>query len=164
MTDEIRPATLADLPAIREVLVTTWHATYDPIDGPEAVTRITDVWHAPDALRAQLNQPDSCFLVAETVNGHIVATSLARLGPDGNVNLSRLYILPDFQRGGLGSRMLAATLKPFASAKLVALEVAPENASAIAFYERHGFKQADHTQNCGKPGSGSAALIFHKTL
>jgi ribosomal protein S18 acetylase RimI-like enzyme len=164
MTIEIRPATLADLPAIRDVLVTTWHATYDHIDGPEAVTRITDVWHALDVLRPQIEQPGSCFLVATTAAGDIIATSLALLRPDGTVSLSRLYILPEFQRGGLGSRLLAATLAPFAAAKTVTLEVAPENASAIAFYERHGFTHVAATQNCGKPGSGLAALIYQKVL
>jgi ribosomal protein S18 acetylase RimI-like enzyme len=161
----IRPSTLADIPAIRDVLVTTWHATYDHIDSPEAVTRITDVWHAVDVLQRQVDQPGGCFLLAETDTGQVVATSLAILQPDTTtVMLARIYILPTHQRGGLGSRLLQATLAPFAGAKLITLEVAAENTSAITFYERHGFHHVAQTQECGSPGSGIAALIYHKIL
>jgi ribosomal protein S18 acetylase RimI-like enzyme len=165
MTTTIRPATLADIPAIRDVLVATWHATYDHIDGPEAVTRITDVWHAVEVLQRQVDQPGSCFLLAETDRGQVVATSLAILQRDPTtVTLSRIYILPTRQRGGLGTRLLQATLTPFTGAKLVTLEVAPENTAAIAFYERHGFEHVSQTRNCGNPGSGIAALIYQKVL
>jgi ribosomal protein S18 acetylase RimI-like enzyme len=165
MTITIRSASRADIPAIRAVLVTTWHATYDHIDGPEAVTRITDVWHAPDLLQRPVGQPGSSFLLAATDTGQVVATSLAILQPDAaTVVLARIYILPTFQRGGLGTRLLRQTLAPFAGAKRVTLEVAPENAAAIAFYERHGFNYAAQTQNCGNPGSGIAALVYQKVL
>jgi ribosomal protein S18 acetylase RimI-like enzyme len=165
MNTTIRRAALADLPAIRDVLVTTWHATYDHIDGPEAVTRITDAWHALPVLEHQLNQPRSCFLLAATAGGQVVATSLASLQSDATtVALSRIYILPDQQRAGLGTRLLRETLAPFAGATLVTLEVAPENLAAIAFYERQGFRHAARTQNCGNPASGIAALIYQKNL
>ena len=161
----IRTATRADVPAIKHVLATTWHATYDAIDGPEAVARITDVWHAESVLEGQLDQPGSCFLVAETGTVGIVGTALARR-PMGaaTVELSRLYILPAYQGAGLGRRLLAAALAPFAGARSVTLEVAPENAGAIAFYVRQGFVPAGRTQNCGQPGSGLAAAIYRKNL
>jgi ribosomal protein S18 acetylase RimI-like enzyme len=165
MTITIRPATLADIPAIRDCLVTTWHATYDHIDGPEAVTRITNVWHAAAVPQRQLNQPGSCFLLAQTTEGQVVATSLAILRPDSTtVVLSRIYILPDHQRDGLGSRLLQGTLAPFADAKLITLEVAVENTSAIAFYLRHGLHRVLETQNGGNSASGIAALIYQKVL
>jgi ribosomal protein S18 acetylase RimI-like enzyme len=165
MTITIRPVTLADIPAVRNVLVTTWHATYDHIDGPEAVTRITGVWHAVEVLQRQLNQPGSCYLLAETETGQVVATSLANLQPDSTtVALSRLYVLPDYQHDGLGSRLLRETLMPFAVAQLITLEVAPENTAAIAFYERHGFHRVSETHHCGNSASGIAALIYQKVL
>ena len=160
---DIRAATPEDLVAIREVLVTTWHATYDHVDGSEAVTRITDVWHALDVLRRQLDQPASCCLVSTTAAGEIIATSFALLQGD-TINLSRIYILPEHQRRGLGAKILAASLDALPGATRITLEVSPENASAIAFYERHGFALVARTQNCGKPGSGLAALIYQKQL
>jgi ribosomal protein S18 acetylase RimI-like enzyme len=165
----IRPATAYDLPAVRDVLVATWHASYDHIFGAADVTAITDVWHALPALARDAGRPGVEFLVAQTPEHAIVATSLARLtqpgGADGvTVTLSRFYILPEHQRTGLGARLLAATLAPFASAKLVTLEVDPQNAPAIAFYQRHGFRRAPATQNCGAPSPGSATLTYQRAL
>lgn len=68
-TYKIREAAPENLSSIRDILVTTWHATYDHIDGPDAVTRITNLWHAVDVLRSQLNQPHSCSLVATDASG-----------------------------------------------------------------------------------------------
>jgi ribosomal protein S18 acetylase RimI-like enzyme len=59
---------------------------------------------------------------------------------------------------------LQVTLASFATARRVQLEVAPQNARAIAFYRAQGYSQVSTTQNCGEPGSGLAALIFEKTL
>jgi ribosomal protein S18 acetylase RimI-like enzyme len=163
---DIRPATADDLTAVRAVLVTTWHDTYDAIDGPEAVTRITNIWHSIAALQTQLAKPGISFLVATARDtGAVVATSLASLSPDeGAVTVSRLYILPALQRSGLGQHLLKATLAGFPQATRVSLEVAPQNARAIAFYRAQGFHQVSTTQNCGEPGSGLAALIYEKTL
>ena len=47
----VRSAGERDLAAVRELLVETWHATYDPIYGAERVTAITDRL-AFDALAA----------------------------------------------------------------------------------------------------------------
>ena len=41
----IRVVTPRDIPAIRDLLVAAWHATYDSIFGSEKVTEITDSWH-----------------------------------------------------------------------------------------------------------------------
>ena len=38
----VRTASARDLPAIRALLVATWHDTYDGIYGVERVTAITD--------------------------------------------------------------------------------------------------------------------------
>ena len=60
----VRTASQRDLQAVRDLLVETWHATYDAIYGPERVTAITDDWHSLPSLRRLLDQPGSEFLVA----------------------------------------------------------------------------------------------------
>jgi hypothetical protein len=40
----VRTAGERDLAAVRDLLVETWHATYDSIYGAERVTEITDEW------------------------------------------------------------------------------------------------------------------------
>ena len=108
----IRPVTQADLAAVRHVLVTTWHATYDAILGNQQVEAITAAWHCMEALEQQRLAPGLSFLVAE-VDRRVVATASARSGTDGRISLSRLYVLPEMQGRGIGRQLLAAGLAAF---------------------------------------------------
>ncbi len=60
----IRDAEAADLPAVRALLVETWHATYDGIYGWQRVAEITNAWHSLENLGAQLGRENGAFLVA----------------------------------------------------------------------------------------------------
>ena len=88
MTPDIRPATLADIPALREMLVATWHATYDATLGVEKVNAIAASWHSLEKLgaecaAAQANPKADALLVAEA-GGRIVGTASAHFLPDPN--------------------------------------------------------------------------------
>jgi GNAT superfamily N-acetyltransferase len=144
----IRDVAERDIPAVREVLVTTWHATYDSIFGPGKVAEVVASWHSVPRLTAQLGQEGAPFLLAER-QGRAVATSLASTGEDGAVCLNRLYVLPGEQGSGVGRRLLDATLARFPGAERVWLEVEPRNAGAIAFYERQGFRSEAPQSSCG---------------
>jgi ribosomal protein S18 acetylase RimI-like enzyme len=157
----IRPVTPADLTAVRYVLVTTWHATYDVILGEEQVEAITAAWHSTEALEQKRVTPGGSFLLAET-DGRILATAFARPGADGRVTLSLLYVLPEMQRRGIGRKLLAASLAAFPQARTIQLEVEPRNVHAIAFYERAGFRVVDEGGNCGGCGSGIRHLVMEK--
>jgi hypothetical protein len=61
MTVEIRKACAADLSAVRELLIETWHATYDAIHGAEEVTEITNRWHAIEILALHLERTGAAF-------------------------------------------------------------------------------------------------------
>ena len=47
----IRSATKDDLATVRELLVETWHATYDDVYGVEKVNAVTNRYHSLDALK-----------------------------------------------------------------------------------------------------------------
>jgi ribosomal protein S18 acetylase RimI-like enzyme len=159
----IRFVTQSDLAAVRHVLVTTWHATYDAILGNQQVEAITAAWHSMEALEQQRLAPGSSFLVAE-VDGRVVATASARSAADGRIMLSRLYVLPELQRRGIGRQLLAASLAAFPQARTIQLEVEPRNVHAIAFYERAGFRVVDEGDDCGGCGSGIRHLVMEKRL
>ena len=160
----IRACTEVDLPAVRALLRTTWHATYDAIYGPEKVHEISDRWHALAALRRGLNIPRSAFLVADD-DGQIVATSLAFTGPDGQcIRLSRLYVRPDAQRRGLGRALLAASIDAFPAARRIVLEVEPENLQAVTFYQSEGFSITGQGDGCGGQVADYPHLLMSKTL
>jgi ribosomal protein S18 acetylase RimI-like enzyme len=151
-----------DLSQVRELLVRTWHATYDAIYGPAKVTEITDRWHAIDQLQRQLRAPLSLFLVAEE-GGSLIGTSKASGKADGGLRLDRLYVDPAAQGQGVGSMLLAATLDAYPFAKSIELEVEPKNHGALDFYRRRGFDVAGAVGDCGGD-SGVAARTMRRYL
>lgn len=134
----IRDAEAADVPAVRALLVETWHATYDGIYGWRRVAEITNAWHSLENLRGQLGRDEGVFLVA-LVGEEVIATASARLERDGAALLTRLYVLPTWQGVGIGRTLLQVALARFPKAPVARLEVESQNEPAIAFYERMGF-------------------------
>ncbi|HYF56846.1 MAG TPA: GNAT family N-acetyltransferase [Salinarimonas sp.] len=143
----LRPAAPADLPAVRDLLTETWHATYDAIHGAAKVAEVTAAWHSVEALERSLHAPGAVFLVAER-DGVLVGTSLAAPDGEGGACLRRLYVRPGAQGTGVGRCLLDATLAPFREVPAW-LEVEPGNARAVAFYERHGFAREPGQGACG---------------
>jgi len=147
---------------VRELLVETWHATYDRLYGPEKVTQITNSWHSLEALGRKLGRPNSEFLVADDgkrLHGMAFATCAAKI-----ITLHQLYVLPGSHRRGIGQALLDEALQCFDDATAVRLEVDPGNEKAIAFYVTNGFIETGRTENCGSGQSGIPALIFERKL
>jgi len=134
----IRKAEIDDLPAVRDVLIATWHDTYDRIYGIDDVTFLTERWHSAPALARNLRAPQGCFLVAEQA-GEVMATAFADRRGDV-VFLHRLYVLPAFQGQGVGRALLQAVTDAYSGATSMRLEVEPANVAASAFYFAQGFR------------------------
>lgn len=158
----VRTASARDLPAIRALLVATWHDTYDAIYGADRVTAITDEWHSLAALEARLSAPGSEFLVADDgarIGGVAFATAAGE-----TVMLHQLYVLPELQGRGIGGLLLDEIESCFPEAGRVRLEVAEENAKAIAFYLAQGFAEVGRTADCAGGGCGIPALIYERPI
>lgn len=136
---QIRPAGREDLGAVRDLLVETWHDTYDRLIGAKKVAEITDSWHSIEALGRQLDIPGLCFLVAEE-NGTAVGHVLADPRRPPTLLISRLYVRPSAQRRGIGRRLIAEAVARHPEASELFLEVEAENAKGIGFYRREGFE------------------------
>jgi ribosomal protein S18 acetylase RimI-like enzyme len=135
----IRPAIPEDAGGTRRVLVETWQDTYDSLLGPERVREITGRWHAVEALTEQIGSPDASFLAAEH-SGRLIGHAFAREPQPGVLFLSRLYVLPAWQRRGVGTRLLRAVVERHPGAARMRLNVEVENGKGVAFYRRHEFK------------------------
>ena len=158
----VRTASERDLKAVRDLLVETWHATYDAIYGVERVAAITDDWHSLASLGRRLAQPNSEFLVADD-GKEIGGMAYAVADVDGkSVTLSQLYVLPRFQGRGIGGMLLDEVLDSFPDATVLRLEVDEQNAAAIGFYRAQGFAECGRTANCGADQSGIPALLFER--
>ena len=88
----IRSATVADVPAIREVLLVTWRDTYSAFVPLEVIEPTTAVWHAPDVLTAELAREITFTAVSEDKSG-IVGMVTAHLRREV-VKVARLYVRP----------------------------------------------------------------------
>lgn len=160
----IRTAGPRDLPAIRALLVETWHDTYDAIYGRDRVTAITDDWHSIESLKAQLEKPHSEFVVADD-GSEICGVAFASTLDDGKtVMLHQLYVRPSQQGRGVGGLLLDEIDSAFPDAERVRLEVEEANAKAVAFYTAQGFSQVGRTANCGKEQSGIPALVYERPI
>lgn len=158
----VRTAGERDLPAVRALLVETWHDTYDAIYGSERVTEITDEWHSLAALKRRLARPNAEFLVADD-GKQLGGVAYAEAEPDGkSVKLRQLYVRPAFQGRGIGGMLLDEIIESFFDATRFILEVEEANAKALGFYGAQGFVQVGTTQNCGVQNSGIPALVLER--
>ncbi|MCB1420423.1 MAG: GNAT family N-acetyltransferase [Notoacmeibacter sp.] len=159
----IRTVDRDDLEEIRDLLVKTWHATYDGIYGADRVNAINNDWHSVKALQKRLSKPYSEFVIADD-GEEILGVAFASMGEgdDRVAYLHQLYVNPDAQGRGAGKALLIEMESAFPMAARMRLEVEEANAKAIAFYESNGYRMVDRTDNCGSRDSGIPALIFEK--
>jgi len=161
----VRTASERDLAKVSALLVKTWHATYDSLYGVDKVAELTARWHSVPALKAKLTRKDAEFVVAD--NGRDIGgmgyAAMSETHKKGAV-LHQLYVLPKFQKQGIGRDMFAELETCFPDAEFMQLEVEPQNAAALAFYEAHGFVKIGETANCGDGQSGIPAILMEKPL
>lgn len=154
----VRTASTRDLPAVRALLIATWHDTYDAIYGSERVDEITDEWHSIPALEARLSRPQSEFLVADD-GKQIGGMAFAAVADGGaTVELHQLYVLPEFQGRGIGGLLLDEIESCFPEANRVRLDVDDKNLKAIAFYVAQGFVEAGKNT----AGAGGAPSVMYE--
>lgn len=161
----VRTASERDLAKVSALLGETWHATYDALYGAAKVDELTGKWHSVPALKARLARRDAEFVVADNGRdiggmGYAAMSETLKKG----VVLHQLYVHPSFQRQGIGREMFAELETCFPDAEFMQLEVEPQNAAALSFYEAHGFRKIGETANCGDGQSGIAAIIMEKPL
>lgn len=160
----VRTVSDRDIETVRDLLVATWHDTYDTIYGVERVNEITDNWHSIASLKARLQRPQAEFLVADdgkTIGGMAFATA----DPETKtVMLHQLYVRPGLQGQGIGAMLLDEIESCFPDADKVRLEVEEANEKAVAFYLHQGFAKVGKTADCGQAGSGIPAAIFERPI
>lgn len=165
----LRPATPADIPALRALLVETWHKTYDPIFGAEKVTEITGRWHSEARLAEQIGAAAAAphrerQWVAEEAGRLLATIAVHALAPE-KLEIGRLYVLPSAQGRGIGEKLMLAVLAQFPEARTARLDVEPGNAQAIRFYTRFGFRVARAGSACGgDQAAGIAHLVMEAAL
>ncbi|MBX4895463.1 GNAT family N-acetyltransferase [Rhizobium bangladeshense] len=161
----VRTAGERDLEKVRALLVESFHATYDDLHGKTKVDHLIAHLFTPAALKARLGRRDAEFLVAD--NGrNIGGVGFAAMSQvlTKTVMLHLLYVSPSLKRQGIGRDIFAELETCFPDAEIMRLEVEPQNAAAIAFYQTHGFIEVGRNENNAAGQSGIPSLIFEKPL
>ncbi|ARM88249.1 GCN5-related N-acetyltransferase protein [Rhizobium sp. CIAT894] len=161
----VRTAGERDLEKVRALLVESFHATYDGLHGKAKVDELIAHLFTPAALKARLVRRDAEFLVADdgrTIGGMGYAAMSQALTK--TVMLHLLYVSPALQRQGIGRDLFAELETCFPDAEIMRLEVEPQNAAAIAFYQVHGFSEVGRNENNAPGQSGIPSLILEKPL
>ena len=132
----IRDARREDLPGIQHVVRTTWDYAYRETIPEEVRKGFVERAYSRASLERRIG--DDVFLVA-IVDEEILGFADFRLASPDEVELAAIYVLPEAQGSGLGTRLLETGIRGFPSATKITLHVERENASARHFYERRGF-------------------------
>ena len=136
---EVREMDVGDLGAVQEVARITWAETYRGIIPDDELTSFVERAYSEESLKHRMET--GVFLVA-VLGGEVVgfADFDPEPGKSGEVELAAIYVLPEMQGRGVGTRLLEAGTGRFASARSFVLRVARDNLGGRRFYEARGFR------------------------
>ena len=127
-----------DLRAVQEVARITWAETYRGIIPEHERTSFVERAYSEEPLKQRMEA--GVFLVAELGDEVVGFADFDQdPGKPGEVELAAIYVLPEMQGRGVGTRLLEAGIRRFDSAGLLILRVARDNLGGRRFYEARGF-------------------------
>ena len=154
----IRPATRADTGAIARVARETWHVTYAHSIAPHNMRQLLERSYAVDALVEAIEAEHNWFYVAAYARKVVGFAQFLRRA-DGQGELARIYVLPGYQRRGIGRALLSAGAGAMADSgiSLCYVSVETDNAHAIVFYRTFGFRR--HREHASFLGDQIVRLV-----
>lgn len=133
---DLRPATDAD----RDFAFQVWKAAM------QQYVEATWGWNEASQLQRQQEEFDVATYQIVKIAGQSAGTLITKHHPD-HLYLSGLYLLPEHQRQGIGSQVLASLLaEARVQDKIIRLRVLKQNSQAQRLYERMGFVVTDETE------------------
>ena len=143
----IVPATPEDARGVAEVFYKTWLATYPNEEAGITTDDIEDRYKgafteeglAKRAERIAHPPENAAFLVARE-GDKIIGVCNVMIHPEKN-QLQAIYVLPEYQKRGVGQLLWEEAQSHFDAAKDTTVEVATFNEKAINFYKKLGFEE-----------------------
>ncbi len=130
-----RDAVTADVPALAELHVTTWNATYNTTRGPTVETRARQ-WNQ---VFANENRRDF-VLVLEDRTGRLIGFTWGKPHQgEFEGELSKIYLRWEYHGLGLGRRMMSETARRFLARDIHSFILHAERSNpTLGFYDRMG--------------------------
>jgi ribosomal protein S18 acetylase RimI-like enzyme len=134
-----------DAEEIQQVFYKTWLQTYPNKELGITEADIHEIFREKftkeslDLRKQQIieKNPNRIFLVAK--NGERVVGLVSGHRKEKFNQIQAIYILPEFQRKGIGHKLLQKCLDFFNASQDIIVHVATYNQKAISFYEKYGF-------------------------
>ncbi|UTR10674.1 GNAT family N-acetyltransferase [Evansella sp. LMS18] len=132
----IRKAVPKDIPSIRKVAQISWNNTYEGLIPHDIQNEFIKRAYSDESMSNRINF--SIFLVAE-LKGNIVGFANF-FQEKSRAELGAIYILPENQGSGSGSKLFNMGLKELPNVTELLVHVERGNESAYAFYIAKGFQ------------------------
>lgn len=138
-TVTVRPARPDDLPGLQEVARRTWRATYTGLIPDADIERFLERYYRLEALGRALERLGEGMLVA-AVDDQVVGYATCGVNREGTGELFAIYVLPEWQRRGVGRRLWQRAIEHLRSLGLpeMVVWVLAANEPARRFYEHQG--------------------------
>jgi len=137
----LRPMRPGEIGPVQALAREIWHHHYPGIITPAQIEYMLAQRYSREVLEAELARDDVWWDVAE-IGGVLLAFSSYLLAEGGaGMKLDKLYVHPEWQRRGIGGRLIerAAQVARERGHRRLALAVNKHNVHAISSYRRHGF-------------------------
>ena len=141
MTIQISPITASEVCAVAALARLVWQDAYANIITQAQIDYMLEQRYNAPRLLGELAAPGIWWDKA-TAGGQMVAFASTLLGPAGReMKIDKLYVDPQWQRRGLGGRLLAhlAERALAQACDTLLLAVNKRNERAIAAYRKYGF-------------------------
>lgn len=136
----IRKMTVEDIPQVQLVARESWYDTYDGI-----IPRYIQDDFLANAYSDEnmVRRVERSYVFVALLDDKIVGfANFSYVKENGTSELAAIYLLPESQRKGLGTKLLEQGLA-LPNIKAIELSVKKDNASGMNFYLEKGFKQID---------------------
>jgi len=145
---EIRSASVADIPLVQMIAHAVWHAHYPAIVTLEQIRYMLARGYTSDLLGEFVREPHRGIELA-LIDGRPAAFAAWMCISKIEAKLDKLYVLPSWQRVGVGGRLIryVAGLAHHDGARTLVLNVNKRNVQAIRAYHKHGFAIRDAVVN-----------------
>jgi ribosomal protein S18 acetylase RimI-like enzyme len=138
MNIAIRKMHFEDTKQVQKIAKTTWNATYEGIIPLEVQNRFLEFNYSDESLKQRMER--SILYVAE-VDGEVVGfANYSPVRDGGKVELSAIYVYPEFQGKGIGTALLQQAMKELDGIKEIYVNVEKDNKTGMNFYEAKGFE------------------------
>lgn len=145
-----RDATAGDIPALAAVHVTAWSATYPFVRRPPSFSLREGQW------REAFAQPEGTWfcIVIEKAPGELVGFAKGIPNENGSGDLNKIYLLTDYQRLGLGRKLVGHVARRFLARGISSMTLSADPANpSCRFYEALGAETARDAS--GRPCDGA---------